>query len=107
MKDKVITLILATAFSTTAAAQQISIPPVPPRPIVSPSALAALPTIVLELGDIPVLQQETPDILWRRARGQLNDDNYRSAAGLFARLIERYPSSSYVGDAHYWQAFAL
>jgi hypothetical protein len=70
-------------------------------------ALAALPAVSLELDDIPVMQQEAPEVLWRQARGQLNEDNFRRAADLFARLIERYPRSGYVGDAHYWQAFAL
>jgi HEAT repeat protein len=107
MKDKVVAVVFAAAFSTSVAAQQIPLPPVPSRPPVTPSALATLPTIALELGDIPVLQQETPETLWRQARGQLTEDNFRRAADLFARLIDRYPKSGYAGDAHYWQAFAL
>ncbi|MGH7624222.1 MAG: HEAT repeat domain-containing protein [Gemmatimonadaceae bacterium] len=50
---------------------------------------------------------DSADSLYRTARQALNDGDYRRAADLFRRIAERYPSSSYAGDALYWQAFAL
>ncbi len=66
---------------------------------------AAHPTLT----DIPLLydQQEDPEAAWRLAREELNRDNLRRAAELFSRFISRYPRSPNVGDAYYWQAFAL
>ena len=50
---------------------------------------------------------DSADSLYRTARQALNDGDYRRAADLFRRIAERFPTSSYAGDALYWQAFAL
>ena len=47
------------------------------------------------------------DSLYRAGREQLNRGDYRRAAGTFERIAERYPSSTYAGDALYWQAYSL
>lgn len=52
------------------------------------------------------LPQDPADSLYRAARGQLNDRRYSDAARIFASLRSDYPRSGYVGDAHYFEAFA-
>ena len=47
------------------------------------------------------------DSLYRVARETLNKGDYRRAATLFRQVVDRYPQSSYVADALYYQAFAL
>jgi HEAT repeat protein len=47
------------------------------------------------------------DSLYSAAREALNRGDYRLAADLFAKIVERFPDSSYAPDALYWQAFAL
>jgi HEAT repeat protein len=47
------------------------------------------------------------DSLYRAGREQLNRSDFRRAAGTFARIVERYPRSTYAGDALYWQAYSL
>jgi len=47
------------------------------------------------------------DSLYRAGREQLNKSDYRRAAGTFARIADRYPKSTYAGDALYWQAYSL
>jgi len=47
------------------------------------------------------------DSLYRAARETLNKGDYRRAATLFRQVVDRYPQSSYVADALYYQAFAL
>jgi len=51
--------------------------------------------------------QDPADSLWREARAAVSDGDYRAAARLFARLVDRYPRSDYAGDALYWQAWAI
>jgi HEAT repeat protein len=46
------------------------------------------------------------DSLYRAGREQLNRGDYRTAARTFARITDRFPQSTYAGDALYWQAFA-
>lgn len=46
------------------------------------------------------------DSLYRAGREALNRGDYRAAARTFARIADRYPSSTYAGDALYWEAFA-
>ncbi|MEX2180919.1 MAG: HEAT repeat domain-containing protein [Gemmatimonadaceae bacterium] len=51
--------------------------------------------------------RDTADTLWRRGRIAISEEQWRDAAWHFARLVERYPASTYAGDALYWQAFAF
>jgi len=51
-------------------------------------------------------QQDPADSLYRAAREALSRDEYRRAAELFHEIPIRYPSSTYAGDALYWEAFA-
>ena len=50
---------------------------------------------------------DTGDTLWRRGRIAISDEAWGDAAEAFRSLVERYPRSSYAGDALYWEAFAL
>lgn len=50
---------------------------------------------------------DTADSLWRRGRIAVADEAWSDAAWHFERLVDRYPASSYAGDALYWRAFAL
>ncbi|HEX9580466.1 MAG TPA: HEAT repeat domain-containing protein [Gemmatimonadales bacterium] len=52
-------------------------------------------------------QQGPVDSLYRAARQALSAGRYQAAADEFRRVWERYPRSSYAGDAMYWSAFAL
>jgi len=47
------------------------------------------------------------DSLYRLAREALNAGDYRRAAQIFRDVESRYPKSAYVGDAMYYEAFAL
>jgi len=47
------------------------------------------------------------DTLFRNARDMLNKGDYRRAADLFKSLPQKFPSSAYVADAQYWQAYSL
>lgn len=55
----------------------------------------------------PWLDQDPADSLYRAARSALNRGEHAAAARDFQRIRERFPSSGYVGDSYYYQAFAL
>jgi HEAT repeat protein len=55
----------------------------------------------------PWAQADPADSLYRRARSELNRGRYAGAADLFASIYNKYPRSTYAGDAYYWQAYAL
>ena len=55
----------------------------------------------------PWQAQDPADSLYRTGREQLNRGDYRRAAGTFARIVDRFPKSTYAGDALYWQAYSL
>ena len=55
----------------------------------------------------PWLAQDPADSLYRAARSALNRGEHAAAARDFQRIRERFPSSGYVGDSYYYQAFAL
>ncbi len=46
------------------------------------------------------------DALWKEARSAFSDGDWDSAAKLFKRLVEKYPKSTYAGDALYYAAYA-
>ena len=47
------------------------------------------------------------DSLYRAARETMNKGDFRRAATMFRQVVDRYPKSSYVADALYYQAFSL
>jgi HEAT repeat protein len=47
------------------------------------------------------------DSLYRAARETMNKGDFRRAATLFRQVVDKYPRSSYVPDAMYYQAFSL
>ena len=55
----------------------------------------------------PWQADDPADSLYRAGREQLNRSDFRRAAGTFERIVERYPRSTYAGDALYWQAYSL
>ena len=55
----------------------------------------------------PWIQEDPGSQVYAQAREALNAARYTEAARRFQELRERYPSSGYVGDSYYWQAFAL
>ncbi|HUF76593.1 MAG TPA: HEAT repeat domain-containing protein, partial [Longimicrobiales bacterium] len=58
----------------------------------------------------PVLQapqQDPASALYREAREALSRDDLAAAAARFERIRSEHPSSMYVPDSYYWQAFAL
>jgi len=52
-------------------------------------------------------QKDPADSLYRLAREALARNDFKRAAEIFHRLVERYPQSSYVGQSLYWEAFSL
>jgi HEAT repeat protein len=52
-------------------------------------------------------QADTAEVVYRDARRALNNSDFRQAARLFSQLRRDYPESVYVGDAYYFEAFAL
>jgi HEAT repeat protein len=54
----------------------------------------------------PWQADDPADSLYKAAREQLNRGDYRTAAKSFALIVDRYPKSTYAGDALYWQAYA-
>ena len=54
----------------------------------------------------PWQADDPADSLYRAGREQLNRGDYRAAVRTFQRITERFPTSTYAGDALYWQAFA-
>jgi HEAT repeat protein len=54
----------------------------------------------------PWQADDPADSLYRAAREQLNRGDYRTAAKSFAAIVDKYPKSTYAGDALYWQAYA-
>jgi HEAT repeat protein len=55
----------------------------------------------------PWVTQDPGDSLYGAARNALTSGDYRTAVRQFRALRDRYPRSAYVGDAHYWEAYAL
>ena len=47
------------------------------------------------------------DSLYRAARETMNKGDFRRAAAMFRQVVDKYPQSSYVADALYYQAFSL
>lgn len=80
---------------------------VPPAPVVPPRALAPIARPDPLAPPAPWAPQDPADSLYTAAREALARSDFRRAAELFHRIPERYPSSTYAGDALYWEAFAL
>ena len=47
------------------------------------------------------------DSLYRAARETMNRGEFRRAAAMFKQVVDKYPKSSYVADALYYEAFSL
>jgi TolA-binding protein/HEAT repeat protein len=84
------------------------VPPVPPSP-----AMAPTPSFSFGWGE--GLRTQAPqawaqgdpaDSLYRLASESNNRGDYRRAAQLFSELTQKYPRSTYVGEAMYWEAFS-
>ncbi|HEX7980673.1 MAG TPA: HEAT repeat domain-containing protein [Gemmatimonadaceae bacterium] len=54
----------------------------------------------------PWQADDPADSLYRAAREQLNRGDYRTAAKSFALIVDKYPKSTYAGDAMSWEAYA-
>jgi len=82
-------------------------PPVTAKPAAPPRALApeARPDPVAP--PAPGVAQDPADSLYAAAREALARSDYRRAAELFHLIPERFPTSTYAGDALYWEAYAL
>ncbi len=53
------------------------------------------------------IRADTAEAVYRDARRALNNSEFREAARLFSQLRRDYPTSVYVGDSYYFEAFAL
>ena len=71
------------------------------------SAFSGYGSTVVGGGPVAWAQNDPADSLYRTARDQFSRGDYRRAAELFKSLPTKFPSSAYIPDAQYWQAFAL
>jgi len=88
--------------------------PTPPTPQAAPvPAIAPTPSFSFGWGE--GLRTQAPqawaqgdpaDSLYRLASESNNRGDYRRAAQLFSDLTQKYPRSTYVGEAMYWEAFS-
>ncbi len=74
--------------------------------------LAKLTTVSPDFDDTPLppaasVQGDPADSLYRAARDAMNAGRYREAAELFRSIPSRFPKSSYVNEAYYWEAVSL
>jgi HEAT repeat protein len=89
------TLALAATLTQAAAGPRASSPAV--------AARAVVPAVAAE----PVLQNTPADSVYRAGQAALNRGEYQRAVDTYRTLRNRYPRSPRVGDALYWEAFAL
>lgn len=75
---------------------------------VSPSAVAPRTTYDAPRTTVEDPDQNTPgDSLYRAGQAALNRGEYQKAVDTYRELRRRYPRHPRVGDALYWEAFAL
>ena len=72
-----------------------------PRTTVAPAAKTSSASTMMRLA-----QQDPADSLYRDGRAALSKGDYTRASEIFGRLVERYPSSKYAGEAMYYLAFS-
>lgn len=68
----------------------------------SPSEAARAPEAITV-----VIKQDAADSLYRAARDAMSRGDYNGAAGLFQRIVARYPGASIADESMYYQAFSL
>lgn len=61
----------------------------------------------LRLPPAPWAKDDPADSLYSLARSALGRGDYKRAAEVFHRIVERYPQSKYAGQALYYEAFSL
>lgn len=92
---------LVASLVLLAATTQSTRPTAPRSLAVSPSRSVAATAPVAE-------EQNTPaDSLYRAGQAALNRSEYQKAVDTYRELRRRYPRSPRIGDALYWEAFAL
>jgi TolA-binding protein len=89
------TMVLAAAGAPRSAAPAVA----RPAGVSGPREFAVTPPA-------PWQADDPADSLYRVGREALNRGDYREAARTFARIAERYPTSTYAADALYWEAYA-
>ncbi len=72
-----------------------------PRAGIAPAATTSSATSIMW-----VTQQDPADSLYRDGRAALSKGDYTRASETFGRLVERFPSSKYAGEAMYYLAFS-
>jgi len=96
-----VTLALAAALTQSAAGPRAASPTSGAGR--ATTAHAALPAAAAE----PALQNTPADSVYRAGQAALNRGEYQKAVDTYRTLRSRYPRSPRVGDALYWEAFAL
>lgn len=99
-------LLLSSFARAEAAPPQAAAPRDPTPPAAAshgPSQDARSPAA---LAPAPWAPQDPADSLYAAGREALARNDFRRAAELFHRIPERFPTSTYAGDALYWEAFA-
>ena len=61
----------------------------------------------LKLPPEPWAKDDPADSLYTLARAALGRGDYKRAAEIFHRIVERYPQSKYAGQSLYYEAFSL
>jgi HEAT repeat protein len=89
------------------------------HPSTDSSAAASMPALAVGQADgiesvfatltppEPWAQKDPADSLYRLAREALSRGDFKRAAEVFHRIVERYPQSAYAGQSLYYEAFSL
>jgi HEAT repeat protein len=94
-----VSLALAATLTQAAAGPRASSPAVAASASTAPAARAGAAE--------PALQNTPADSVYRAGQTALNRGEYQKAVDTYRTLRSRYPRSPRVGDALYWEAFAL
>ena len=76
-------------------------------PVASVGRASSVGSAELALPPAPWAKDDPADSLYTIARAALGRGDYKRAAEVFHRIVERYPQSKYAGQSLYYEAFSL
>jgi len=78
--------------------------------VLSMLAVGASPVSAATMTNVEIVSvspyEDAADSLFQLGRQAINDERYEQAATVLRQLVDRYPSSTRVGEALYWRAWA-
>jgi len=99
--------IAMTAGSLAAAPAAPKTPTSPAAPIARAAMAAYAPAAVPAAPPAITAPADSAEILWNQARKLFADGDWARASRVFRSISQRYPKSSYAGDALYYEAYSL